>query len=173
MGFRVRSSQWSISLLVMTVALAASISAQSPAKSAQSPAKDPAIVAVADAYSKASIAGDSNAIAALYTEDAVELPPNHPPVKGRAAIQAYYAELMGTAKMTAFTLTHWEARASGDVAYDVGGYAQTLSPKQGVAMKDTGKFSVILKKVGNEWKVAYAIYNSDQPAPPMATSKQD
>jgi hypothetical protein len=32
-------------------------------------------------------------------------------------------------------------------------------------MKETGKYVVVLKRTGGAWKVAYAIYNSDQ-APP-------
>ena len=30
-------------------------------------------------------------------------------------------------------------------------------------MNDTGKYTVILKRTGGAWKVAYAIYNSDTP----------
>jgi hypothetical protein len=32
-------------------------------------------------------------------------------------------------------------------------------------LKDSGKYTVIVKRVGGAWKVAYAIYNSDQPPP--------
>jgi uncharacterized protein (TIGR02246 family) len=131
-------------------------------------AADPAIVAVADAYTKAATAGDAKAVAALYTEDAMELPPNHPPVKGRAAIQEYYVAQFAEAKVSGFTLTHWESTSHGDLAVDVGSYKQTITPTQGTGMSDTGKYAVILKKVGGAWKVAYAIYNSDSAPPPMA-----
>jgi hypothetical protein len=30
---------------------------------------------------------------------------------------------------------------------------------------DRGKYLAILKRVGNEWKIAYDIYNSDAPPP--------
>ena len=132
---------------------------------AQSAAPNPAVVAVADAYAKAALAGDAKAIAAMYTEDAMELPPNHPPVKGRAAIQAYYEAEFAGAKVSTFTLTHWESAVHGEAAFDVGGYTQTVTPAQAGAagMNDTGKYTVILKKVGSAWKVAYAIYNSDNP----------
>ena len=146
------------------------VSSSTPA-TAQNAAKDPAVVAIADAYTKASLAGDVKAIVALYTEDGVELPPNHAPVKGLAAIEAFYSERMRSAKVTAFSLEHWESRASGDVAYDVGAYKQTLKPADGPGVNDSGKYTVILKKVGGAWKVAYAIYNSDQPAA-MSTTKE-
>jgi uncharacterized protein (TIGR02246 family) len=137
---------------------------------AQTAAADPAVLKVSDDYTKATLAGDVKAIAALYTEDAMELPPNHPPIKGRAAIEAYYTAQFAAAKLTAFTLTHWESTAHGDAAYDVGAYTQTIKPGEGAAMNDTGKYAVILKKEGGAWKVAYAIYNSDQP-PAMPAMK--
>jgi ketosteroid isomerase-like protein len=115
---------------------------------AQGGAKDPAVVAIADAYTKASLAGDVKAILALYTEDGVELPPNQAPVRGPAAIEAFYNEQMQSAKLTAFSLEHWESRVSGDVGYDVGAYKQTLKPADGPAVNDSGKYAVILKRVG-------------------------
>jgi uncharacterized protein (TIGR02246 family) len=129
-------------------------------------AHDPAIVAVADQYLKATQAGDAAAVAALYTDDAVEMPPNSPAVKGKAAIQQYYEKQFKGAKISGFTLTHLESRASGDSGHDVGTYRQTVTPAGAAAMQDTGKYVVILKRVGGAWKVAYAIYNSDQAPPP-------
>jgi uncharacterized protein (TIGR02246 family) len=129
---------------------------------------DPAITAVADQYVKATLAGDAKAIAALYTDDAVEMPPNEPAVKGRAAIQQLYERNFKSAKIGDFSLTHVESRSSGDTGYDAGMYRQTVTPTGGPAMKDSGKYVVILKRVAGSWKVAYAIYNSDLPPPPPA-----
>jgi ketosteroid isomerase-like protein len=58
-----------------------------------------------------------------------------------------------------------ETRATGDTGYDVGTYQQNITPATGAAMDDSGKFTVILKRTGGRWKVAYAIYNSDRPMP--------
>ena len=126
-----------------------------------------AIRQVTDAYVKATLAGDAKAIAALYTEDAVEMPPNEPPVKGRAAIEQYYTKsFSGDRKVGQLTITHLESRATGDAGYDVGTYQQSMNPPgQTVATSDTGKYVAILRRSQGAWKVAYAIYNSDQ-APP-------
>lgn len=129
-------------------------------------ANDPAIIAVADQYVKATLAGDAKAIAALYTDDAVEMPPNAPVVKGRAAIQQLYEMNFKGAKLNSFSITHLESRATGDTGYDIGTYTQSVTPTGGTAMKDTGKYTVILKRIGGSWKLAYAIYNSDLPPPP-------
>ena len=123
-----------------------------------------AVKQVADSYVKAVLAGDAKAVAALYTEDAVEMPPNQPMIKGRAAIQQYYEKVFGMGmKVMSFTLDHLESHASGDSAWDAGAYKQSMQGETGTTTppSDTGKYVVILKRAGNGWKVAYAIYNSD------------
>jgi uncharacterized protein (TIGR02246 family) len=144
------------------------VSAQAPAtggKSAAGPSGVDAIKAVADAYVKATLAGDAKAIAALYTDEGVEMPPNQPMVKGRSAIQQYYEKEMGSGAMfNSFMLTHLDTHASGDRGYDVGTYRQSLTLKGATSpVSDSGKYTVIFKRSADGWKVAYAIYNSDQP----------
>ena len=126
------------------------------------------IKGVADAYVKATLAGDAKAVAALYTEDAVEMPPNQPMVKGRTAIEQYYQKGFGSGnKISAFSVTHLQTEAAGDLGYDAGTYQQTMTPAGGdKPVSDSGKYVVILKRAGSAWKVAYAIYSSDQPPTP-------
>jgi uncharacterized protein (TIGR02246 family) len=137
------------------------------------PANDPAIMAVADAYVAAVLKGDPAGLADLYTEDAMEMPPNAASVKGRAAINEYYKKQFAGAKFSAFTLNHVETRGAGDVGYDVGTYRQTLTPTGAPApVNDTGKYIVVVKRGGGKWRVAYACYNSDLPAPPPPASAE-
>ena len=143
------------------VVLACAVFASQSLGAQSSPAAATDVAKVADAYVTASLAGDAKAVAALYTEDAVELPPYNTLVKGRAAIELYYAkQFSGPAKLQSLALTHLESKASGDIAYDVGTYRQTITDGQH-PMNDTGKYTVILKRSDGAWKVAYAIYNSD------------
>src|SRR5919107_1575424 len=125
-----------------------------PSAGAQSPAAAAEISKVSDAYVKASLAADAKAIAALYTEDAVEMPPNQPMVKGRSAIEQYYTKQFGgSAKLQSFTLTKIESSASGDIGYEVGTYRQTITDGQH-PMNEAGKYTVVMKRVGGVWKVA-------------------
>ena len=129
----------------------------------------PGVVKVRDAYLAAVNAGDAKAVAALYTEDAAEMPPNEAMVKGRAAIEKFNAGLL-SGNTVKLSLTGLETVATGDVAYDVGTYSQTITPKQGGGkpMTDRGKYVVILRRgADNTWRVKYAIYNSDLPPQPM------
>jgi ketosteroid isomerase-like protein len=147
-------------------ALAATLVTMAAAQPAATP--DPALVKIGDAYQAASLARDVKAIMALYADDAIEMPPNEAPVKGRAAIEAYYIKQFQMGKVTAFTLTHLDTRTSGDIGYDVGTYTQTMGGEK--PMNDSGKYTVIFRRVGGTWKVTSAIYNSDLPpmAPPAA-----
>lgn len=126
----------------------------------------PPIKSITDAYTKAVLAGDAPAVAMLYAEDAVEMPPNRPLIKGRAAIQQYYDGLFKQMKPAAFTLTHLDSHLSADHGHDVGTYRQNFkgSGAADAAREETGKYTVIVRRVGTEWKVVSAIYNSDQPA---------
>jgi uncharacterized protein (TIGR02246 family) len=132
---------------------------------------DPAIVKVADTYLKAYLAADAKAIAALYAEDAMEMPPNQPPIKGRADILAYYQKAFAESKASNLTLTHLEAVTHGDSAHLVGTSRETITPKSGPPTEEAGKYVVILKQLGGQWKVSYAIYNNDTP-PKMAEPKK-
>jgi len=127
------------------------------------PAQDPAIRQVADAYTAAMLAGDATAAAAIYGDDAVEMPPGVPPIRGRAAIEQYFRGMFGGCRFTTFTLSHSEARASGDVAFIAGTSKATVTPNGGPPVTEDGKYLVVLKRSGGAWKVAYSIHNADVP----------
>jgi uncharacterized protein (TIGR02246 family) len=108
-------------------------------------------------------AKDAAAIAGLYAEDGAVMPPNAPIGKGRAAIQQTWASLMHT---PGFDLTFVPEQiivsSSGDMALDRGTYKLAIAPN-GTAQTDTGKYVVVWRKIGGEWKAAADIFNSDLP----------
>jgi uncharacterized protein (TIGR02246 family) len=107
---------------------------------------------------------DSAAIAQMYTEDGAVMPPNATIGKGRTAIQQTWASMMNT---PGFELTFAPEQivlsGSGDMALDRGTYRLAIAPS-GKAQSDTGKYVVVWRKVGGEWKAAADIFNSDLPA---------
>ena len=109
-------------------------------------------------------AKDAAAIAGLYTEDGAVMPPNGPIGKGRDAIQKTWASMMATPGFDlTFTPEQIIVSSSGDMALDRGTYKLAVAPK-GKAESDTGKYVVVWRKVGGEWKAAADIFNSDLPA---------
>jgi ketosteroid isomerase-like protein len=132
---------------------------------------DPSIVEGADAYLKAVLACDFPAVSAMFQDDASLMPPNQAMVQGKRDIERFYARLChGPAKLTAFTFNHIEAKVAGEVAYDVGTYKILLALGPGQTVEDNGKYSVILKRTGDGWKMAYLIFNSDLPPQRPATN---
>jgi uncharacterized protein (TIGR02246 family) len=109
-------------------------------------------------------AKDAAGIAELYAEDGAVMPPNAPIGKGRAAIQQTWASMMAT---PGFGLTFVPEQiivsSSGDMALDRGTYTLNFTPN-GTAQTDTGKYVVVWRKIGGEWKVAADIFNSDMGA---------
>ena len=109
-------------------------------------------------------AKDAAAIANLYTEDGAVMPPNAPIGKGRAAIKQAWASMLGT---PGFSLTFVPEQivvsSSGDMALDRGTYSLAVAPS-GAPKTDTGKYVVVWRKIGDEWKAAADIFNSDLPA---------
>ena len=106
-------------------------------------------------------AKDAAGIAALYAEDGAVMPPNAPIGKGRTAIQQTWASMMQT---PGFDLTFVPEQiivsSSGDMALDRGTYKLAVAPN-GTAKTDTGKYVVVWRKIGTEWKAAADIFNSD------------
>jgi|SRR3954447_657422 uncharacterized protein (TIGR02246 family) len=106
-------------------------------------------------------AKDAAAIAELYAEDGAVMPPNAPIGKGRAAIQQTWASMMNTPGFNlTFNPEQIVVSSSGDMALDRGTYQLMIAPS-GKAQNDTGKYVVVWRKIGNEWKAAADIFNSD------------
>lgn len=123
-----------------------------------------AIANVRQAFVQAVRAGDGSRVAALFTEDGVEMPPNEPIRMGRDAISA--AQLP---TVMAFTLTGEETEGVGDWAYDRGVYQITVT-MEGMTepISDTGKYLVLLRKQSDgSWLITHSIWNSDNPPPEM------
>ena len=146
---------------------------------AESDSARPALQAALDAFARHMAAGQADSAAMFYAEDAEYLAPNRPTVRGRAAIQAMFAEQLGwgTYQLT-FTTTRVDA--SGPLA--VHEYAYVMSFKPGphaptgmTAVTDTGKAMTAYRKVNGTWLAFVDVEGmSDRPVPtpaPAATRR--
>jgi uncharacterized protein (TIGR02246 family) len=100
--------------------------------------------------------GDAAGVAAMYTEDAVVLPPGGALVKGRNDIQAFWkkaAETLGNAKLTTIDVKPLGPAAARETGYF--SLRTKTSPPQEVA----GKYVVVWEKIGSEWKLSADIWN--------------
>ena len=127
-------------------------------------AEERAIRGQVDRWHQLMKANDAAGIADLYTADGAVMPPNSPIGKGHGEIEQIWAALLQT---PGFELTivpeQIVVASSGDMALDRGTYRLTVAP-DGTEQTDTGKYVVVWRKIGGEWKAAADIFNSDLPA---------
>ena len=103
--------------------------------------------------------GDAAAVAAMYTEDAYVLPPGGEMVKGRAAIEAFWrqaAQQMTDAKLTIVDLLPLGPEAAREIG------TVTLKTKSQPPQEIAGKYVVVWRKLGADWKLAADIWNSNK-----------
>jgi uncharacterized protein (TIGR02246 family) len=112
-----------------------------------------------DAWTAAFNKGDAAAVATLYTEDAYVLPPGSAMVKGRAAIEAFWrqaAQQMTDAKLTTLDVLPLGRSAAREIG------TVTLKTKSQPPQEVVGKYVVVWRKVGRDWKLATDIWNTDK-----------
>lgn len=112
-----------------------------------------------DVWTAAFNKGDAAAVAALYAEDAYVLPPGSAMVKGHAAIEAFWrqaAQQMGDAKLTTVDVLPLGRSAAREIG------TVTLQTKSQPPQQIVGKYVVVWRKVGRDWKLATDIWNTDK-----------
>ncbi len=116
-----------------------------------------------DAFSSYFAKGDSTAMAGLYTDDAIVLPPNMARVKGHNAISKLWGSFIRMGKVN-IQLTTTELTGSGNIAVETGNYNLNIKPEGKDAMKDHGKYLVIWKKKNDDsWKMIRDMFSSNLP----------
>ena len=109
-----------------------------------------------DAFVAAFNRGDTAGLAQMYTEDAEILPPDAGIVKGRAAVQAFWAkaaEGIGDLKLATVDVMP----LGPDAAREIGTF--TLKTKGAQPQEGVGKYVVVWRKAGGDWKLATDIWN--------------
>ncbi len=103
--------------------------------------------------------GDSAAVAAMYTEDAVLLPPGADMVKGRENIRAFWAKM--AEQVQDVKLTTMDVKPLGpEAAREIGTFS--LKTKGAQPEEVSGKYVVVWQKAGSDWKLATDIWNSNK-----------
>jgi len=135
---------------------------------ASDPDEAGAAVAAADsAFEAAAARGeDLDEIASYLAEDAVMIPPNEPPVRGRDAIRRYMAEGYRTPGFS----VGWErldvrVAPSGDVAYVMLANRFSAEDEEGEIVRFRGRGVTVWERGdGGEWRVVIYVWNEARPA---------
>lgn len=111
------------------------------------------IEAAVQRYVEASNRGDAEGLAALYADDAVLLPPDHEPVRGRSAIGDFWRQ--GTDE--GLEVTTLSLEVDGNLGYLVGRYRLPATDEEPA---DSGKYVMCLKRQRDgAWKLTADIWN--------------
>jgi ketosteroid isomerase-like protein len=150
----------------MAICLGFSVGCQQPAGLSGA---DRAAIRLADENDmKLTNAKDWKGDLALYTDDAIQLPPNQAAVQGKAAMQAW---LEAFPPFSNFQEQSLEIEGQGDLAYDRGTYSMTLMPPGATPIEDHGKYLTIWRKQADgSWKVVRTMFNSNLP---LATTQKN
>lgn len=119
-----------------------------------------AIEAANTAFSAAFARGDTKAVAAMYTSDAIVLPPDSEMIRGNEAIGAFWKTTRESG-VRAAALTTVEVERSGDVAYELGKVSLTIQPEGKEPTTEVAKYVVVWKRQADgSWKLHRDIWNS-------------
>jgi len=152
------------------LALLAAVACVPPPPSSAADAKK-AIDAANGNWPRLTSTGHADSIAEFYAQNAVIMPPNMAPTRGKEAIRVFFATL-NTVKPT-LTLRADSVWANGAAAVEQGRWrwkwpaGVPLPP--GAPPVDSGKYIVRWVNEGGKWLIAQDIWNSDV-ALPMAAA---
>jgi ketosteroid isomerase-like protein len=82
-------------------------------------------------------------------------------VEGKAGARAFWAGAMQQLGLRRAKLEVIDVEGSGDLAYEIGRFTLTFQPPGADAVTAEGKYTVIWKHVGDEWKIHVDMWNSD------------
>jgi ketosteroid isomerase-like protein len=141
--------------------LLALLGCAAPGPSALSDADVAANRALSQSFVDRMLAKDIDGASKLYADSALLLPPNSPPIRGRAAISAFMA---GFPPITEFTTSDEVITGQGDLAYVTGRYRLVLGVPG--APVDSGKFlDVRRRQKDGSWLYVADMFSSNAPAP--------
>ena len=130
-----------------------------------------ALHAVDQAWLKSYTAADGDALASLYDENAILMPPGAPSAHGRAAIRKFLGADSAASKKAGVTF-HLDAHPDGGVNDNLGWVSGTYSVTDSAGkVVETGKYLSVSKKEGGKWLYIRDTWNSDG-APGAAAGKK-
>jgi uncharacterized protein (TIGR02246 family) len=148
--------------IVLSALIAISSSASAGSKANDEGLRDAraAIEAANAKFSEAFARGDAKALSAMYTSDAIALPPDSEMIHGNGAIGEFWKATRDGGVQSA-VLTTIDVGRNGDVAYEVGKVSLTIHPAENEPTTAMAKYVVVWKRQADgSWKLHRDIWNS-------------
>ena len=116
------------------------------------------ILTTIDAFSKAYVSADYDKLTTFYSTDGKIFPSGADIIVGHKAIKKRWILPKGS-KILYHKITPEEIKIIDDYAYDYGYYKGVSTSKKGVTNTFKGKYVIIWRKDGNDWKIYLDIWN--------------
>jgi uncharacterized protein (TIGR02246 family) len=113
------------------------------------------ITAHSEAFEAAWNASDWAALAAMYMDDAIVMPPGSEAIEGMEAISAFFGALPGDVSLDLTTLEVFSVMGA---ALEVGSWVMTAADG---SHADHGSYMAAFSKTDDGWKIARDIWNSN------------
>jgi ketosteroid isomerase-like protein len=149
-----------IALTFFLTAIAASLSVDAHATSSNSLAQ------VSADWSRDWQAKNLEAVLSLYAEDAVFMDADGSRVAGKPALRKFFESVLKQYSAQP-SLHSVDNSSSGDLGYDWGDYSEVVTPvaTPDRAIRTSGTYLVILKKVAGHWLIAEQMWTGNVPVP--------
>jgi ketosteroid isomerase-like protein len=156
-------------ILLGIAALAGCAPSAPPGQASATAADETAIRAGGDAWNTAYNGGDVDKIVALYTDDAVLMPPDAPAASGSAAIREYFTKDVAEAKAAGINVK--DDGGTVGLTAELGWHAGKFSASDATGKTvSTGKYVELWRKKDGTWRMFRDIWNNDV-VPPAEPAK--
>ena len=124
-----------LTIIPLVILLCFTFSCQQGEEAAEEPVVDveadkEAIKKITDDFNAALNAGDIDKLVSLFTDDAVRIPPNKPPLVGKEAIRSSFQEYLDQFTVQSEGVIV-DLKVSGDLAFVRGSWTSINTPKTG------------------------------------------
>lgn len=120
-------------------------------------------------------AGQADSIVAVFGQDAIQMPPNMPPVVGRDSVRAFWTNNLKTGKWD-FDLTTDEVVVTDSLAVERGHYVLKVVAGPGAqypSFEDQGNYLVLWRREDDgNWRIVWDAPVSTTPMPMPASAKK-
>ncbi|MEE9576990.1 MAG: SgcJ/EcaC family oxidoreductase [Gemmatimonadota bacterium] len=105
--------------------------------------------------------GDAAKAASFYTSDGVYMPPHHPAVVGRDAIEEFHRSTMEKLRPR-WRVKREEVLREGDLIVERGSGSVSIRPEGEEPTEDVGKYVIVcVRDSDGRWRIKWDIDNSD------------
>lgn len=116
------------------------------------------LAALRSAFSAALVAGDGEAVAAMYTDDGVLLPPGRE-VRGKERIGRYFTSGRDYVQV-AHSMIPAEVHVDGGTAYEIGTWSSTTRREGQEAVTASERYLLVWRREpGGAWRIVYDMWH--------------